>query len=618
MYTTSSGFNKVPPDPDDQDSLVSVRPRLKPVNVGVSSQSNESVRVTLGSLGSRTEACQNLATVRPLLGSEHHESRLLASSCSSFEQEHQRFQQPSLMTENDSKIALLERELYLAKRLSELEKREQEVSRIFRNVDNKHDIKIKSDPLQGFGSIEVAGGDKFDMKEDMFRQIEKSRREEVARLTREKMYENIPNRTSDTEVTRQKVRQMLERKKKEVDLRHGIESSTSSSIQNFLPKSSDVTQEIFESDSGEDIDYDQLECTAYKQHGNDIFPQSHNTGYVEQSSLPLKEKVQEQLKIWDSIKREREEEEKRLHNMKNSKVVREQEEILRQINERNEAEKNEEALTFKLIAEMTLNDQQQQTEDPHFKPSSARSSRNPAVPLPMAAAAPAGVWGGGPKFKPSARSSKNTAVPQPMEVAAPAGAWGGGEWSVVGAKVKEKMASLKYAAELDLRMRQNSAQTQAMRDWRKEMLEKEEVERKRQVKQWEESQKIKTVKNGQIFHPVEDSRGGASFKEFLDVGRRQVSKDRATDKDGGISRGARRKSEGWQAAHGRESRRRISGNQKSTAEQQLEKAEEAAISREWEIATRKKDSGLSESRLYDEEGPNAKNNKYLKQKTRQR
>merc|ERR1712130_500220 len=108
------------------------------------------------------------------------------------------------------------------------------------------------------------------------------------------------------------------------------------------------------------------------------------------------------------------------------------------------------------------------------------------------------------------------------------------------------------------------------------------MERRRQVKQWEDSQKIRTIKNGQVSHPVEDSRGGAAFKEFLDVGRRDVSKTRANDMDAGISRGARRKSDSWQSVQGSENRRRVSGNQNIKAEQQFEVAEEAAVSREWE------------------------------------
>jgi len=393
--------------------------------------------------------------MHPPMGSEDHESRLC-----SFELEHQRFQP---MTKNDREVALLERELYLAQRLSELEKREQEVSRMLRNVDDKYDI--KSDPLEGFGSIEVTGNGQFSMKQDMFRQIEISRQEEVARLIREKVvHENI----------------------------QGIGSSASSAIQNLLPKSSDATHEIFESDSGEDIDDYQFERTASKQHGNDVFSQSLNMGNVDISLLPEEENLQEQHKIWESIKREREEEEKRFKKMKNVKVVKEQEEILRQIIERNKAEKEEEALTFKLIAEMTLNDQQQQTVHPKLKSSSAKSSKKPAVP-------------------------------QPLEVAAPTGAWGGGDWS----------------------------------------------------------------------------------------------KTRGNLKDERISRGARRKSDGWQAAPGRESGR-FSGNQKSKAEQQFEVAEEAAISSECETAARKKDRGLPDSRLHDEKGPKAKNNKYRMQKTRKR
>ena len=85
---------------------------------------------------------------------------------------------------------------------------------------------------------------------------------------------------------------------------------------------------------------------------------------------------------------------------------------------------------------------------------------------------------------PATRPSITTTFSRP-ESYTPAGAWGGDGWSVVGEKAKEKMASLKYAAEMDLRKKQSAAQAEAMQEWRRNMMIREEEERRRQLRQWE-------------------------------------------------------------------------------------------------------------------------------------
>merc|ERR1719369_452701 len=310
------------------------------------------------------------------------------------------------------------------------------------------------------------------------------------------------------------------------------------------------------------------------------------------------EVVKEQERIWERIQQERRQEEENLKGMKHQEVVKEQEQILRQIQERIMANKKEEELTYKLLAEMSMSDQQQMMHPSVNAPTAKARATSPFV---------------------------STAFP-PLESYTPTGAWGGGGWSVVGEKAKERMASLKYAAELDLRKRQNTAQTEAMQEWRKEMMAREEEERRRQLRQWEENQKVKVVKNGEKF---QGSEGIATvpcptLKEFLIEGAGQSRGSRGKGKDGqdgSKELGARRKSESWQESLG--GRRRLIENQKSRVDVQereyLARAEQAALSQEWENATRRKEaSGASVNRVQEEVGHKSKNKKYLSQKTRQR
>merc|ERR1711909_48776 len=195
-------------------------------------------------------------------------------------------------------------------------------------------------------------------------------------------------------------------------------------------------------------------------------------------------------------------------------------------------------------------------------------------------------------------------------------------------KAKEKMASLKYAAELDLRKKQYTAQTEAMQEWRKEMMVREEEERRRQLRQWDENQKVKVVKNGEKFQGSEETATVPcpTLKEFLVQGggqsRGSGSRGKGKDgHDGSRELGARRKSDSWQESLG--GRRRLIENQKSRVDVQereyLARAEQAALSQEWVNATRRNETrGASVNRVQEEVGHKSKNKKYLSQKTRQR
>merc|ERR1712179_175912 len=191
-----------------------------------------------------------------------------------------------------------------------------------------------------------------------------------------------------------------------------------------------------------------------------------------------------------------------------------------------------EELTFKLLAEMSMSDQQQM-----MHPSANASTSKARATTPFV----------------------STTFP-PLESHNPTGAWGGGGWSVVGEKAKEKMASLKYAAELDLRKKQYTAQTEAMQEWRKEMMVREEEERRRQLRQWEENQKVKVVKNGEKFQGSKETATVPcpTLKEFMveSAGQNRGSRGKGKDgQEGSRELGARRKSDSWQDTLG--GRRRL-------------------------------------------------------------
>jgi len=625
MSTTRMCNSREPPD---QGHLVSVRPRLKFLGRGGTSDGSRSgSRVgmpsfddDLSSQSSSVATNQQVTALKHLLDSELAKapSSSASSSVESFGPVHVQVPLPAQtqaqqmpMPDKDLQIALLEEELTLVKRMAELEKRKQDAKLT--------DVQVKSsnEALSGFGSIEVVS-EPNKTREDvfMFQQIENARRDEISRLMDVKSKESLC-KTKENKVTKQQIRHMLERKKNEMILRSEMMHSSASSLQKNIGNVD--TQEIFESEESDLEDtfaMGAVKSTRYERYdddphrtgcvdigsfrGDDKVDFLHRTDTVDMGSI-LGENAREQQMILDKIQRERREEEENLKGMKHQEVVKEQEMILRQIQEQNIAKKKEEELTFKLLAEMSLNDQQQM-----MQPSAKATNTKAPAPTPFVSSA---------------------AFP-PLESYTPAGAWGGGGWSVVGEKAKERHASIKYAAEMDLRKKQKAAQTEAMQEWRKGMMVREEEERRRQLRRWEESQKVKVVKNGDKIQGSEVTGGAAvpcpTLREFLveGAGQSRGSRGKGNDGQGGNRElGARRKSDSWQESLG--DRRRISENQKSRVDAQereyLARAEQVALSQEWENATKRKEArGASASRAQEEAGAKSKNKKYLSQKTRQR
>merc|ERR1719369_2615066 len=111
------------------------------------------------------------------------------------------------------------------------------------------------------------------------------------------------------------------------------------------------------------------------------------------------EVVKEQQRIWEKIQQERRQEEENLKGMKHQEVVKEQEQILRQIQERNMANKKEEELTYKLLAEMSMSEQQQMKHPSANTPTMNARATTPFVstafpPLESESYTPTGARGG--------------------------------------------------------------------------------------------------------------------------------------------------------------------------------------------------------------------------------
>ena len=117
--------------------------------------------------------------------------------------------------------------------------------------------------------------------------------------------------------------------------------------------------------------------------------------------------------------------------MKQNEVVQKQQEILRKIQEQNLARKKEEELTLKLIVEMSFSDQRQQQQLQQFSNVASVATAYQVAATAYQAAVTALPTG-----------SRNRDVGHLLE-----------DWSVVGARAKEKMTSLKNAAELDNKRR---------------------------------------------------------------------------------------------------------------------------------------------------------------------
>ena len=212
----------------------------------------------------------------------------------------------------------------------------------------KADVNTGSVGLHGFGKF-VNDLDADDDSEDMFEQIEKARREELEKLSKNWLSQGSSIKfQSSKEVTKQKVSEMLQRKKREMSLRNGNFSSTGSSLKDSVLKNLEVQKngnEVFNSD-------EESESSPVKFVDATLTEENYDMVSL------LGEDISEQQMLWERIQRERSEEEDRVRGMKHNGVVQEQLEILRKIQEQNSAKKKEE-LTFKLIADMSLNDQRQ-------------------------------------------------------------------------------------------------------------------------------------------------------------------------------------------------------------------------------------------------------------------
>merc|ERR1719318_950236 len=312
--------------------------------------------------------------------------------------------------------------------MMELERREKEVNRMGRQVE---ELRMKEVALNGFGSFACES----ETSEDMFKQMETARQEELARLTKDKLKaESSSHYLQSNAVTKQKVREMLERKKREINLRNVTNSSAGSSLKDAFLKKTDVQKggnNLFLSD-------EENEPVAFA--GKDIHyedPTSLENGDL---TCVLGEDIPDQERIWERIQRDRREEEERISGMKHNEVVQEQQEILRKIQEQNLARKKEEDLTLKLIAEMSLSDQRQQQQQLRSNEASAVYTPYQAAYTPYQAASPPY------QAHPAAAAAKLSDVGHVGE-----------DWRVVGARVKEKVASLKIAAELDNNKRETAA-----------------------------------------------------------------------------------------------------------------------------------------------------------------
>eukprot|EP00092_Neocalanus_flemingeri_P028614 GFUD01031071.1.p1 GENE.GFUD01031071.1~~GFUD01031071.1.p1 ORF type:complete len:613 (-),score=234.02 GFUD01031071.1:191-2029(-) len=467
-------------------------------------------------------------------------------------------QQQVPRTERDRQIAMVEEELRLARHMMEVERKD----------------------LRGGGVLDVQGmvtGEdqarmdvtgcarqvRIDKRDEVFNQIEKARHEECERLFKEKCDQVFLARSSNSvqssskELTKQKVREMLVRKKREMGQRTETNSSTGSDYKDSLLKNVKVhrrIKEVFNSD-----EENEENTSAADTFADMHLPDSTSYNNIIDNDLTsvLGGDMPDQQMVWERIQREKREEEENVSGLRHNEVVKEQIEILKEIEEQNKLRKKEEELSLKLIAELSLRDKRQQQQQLE---SSTSATALTAADRGAAAVAP------------------------PLT--------SGEDWSVVGERAKERITSLKIAAELDRQRKERVS----LDDWRREMLEREEKERQRQQKKWEDNMKVRVVKSVDNFQAVEqDERKGPNLRDILVNGnttewnqRRKLGKDEQKRE-----LGARRKSEGLAEFEGErrkaaeELRQRI-----ATQEKELRaKIVKESLEREWELATRRKGNG---------------------------
>eukprot|EP00092_Neocalanus_flemingeri_P039304 GFUD01042790.1.p1 GENE.GFUD01042790.1~~GFUD01042790.1.p1 ORF type:complete len:544 (+),score=187.28 GFUD01042790.1:86-1717(+) len=229
-------------------------------------------------------------------------------------------QQLSLL-EREKQIALVEKELMLARRMMELERREQEVN------------EMVEEQRKGYWHVDVPSF------------VENENRVEL----------------ESNEVSTIKVRELLERKRRDLNYKKGISNSMGVTVRDAteIGVGDDKPQwQVFNSD--EENDSFELPSNKYCNDpaSDRRFKQHFNTAVVEASAVG--EEIPDQEELWNNIKREKEEEEERFNRLRQSEVAREQVEIFNKIKEAIECRRKEEELTMQLIAKLSLNDQRQQ------------------------------------------------------------------------------------------------------------------------------------------------------------------------------------------------------------------------------------------------------------------
>jgi len=290
------------PGQEDQ-ALVSVRPRLRTVGRGgriasaAGRESSHEDNLLSGLSVSR------LAPLRPPLVSGLPSASAFSGLTSrpgpvqQLLQQQVEHQQLVPLTERDRQIALVEEELNLTRRKIELEKREKD--RMVINVDEQ---RSSSSALNGFGRFANDFHENGNL--DMFEQIEKARREELARLrmNRSSQGSSIKTNTSQSsnEVTKQKVRKMLERKKREMSLRNETFSSAGSSLKESFLRNIEVQKsgnEVFDSD--EENESSHVETVATIASSDKYFDASNCLGGVNGIVSVCGEDIGDQRMLWE-------------------------------------------------------------------------------------------------------------------------------------------------------------------------------------------------------------------------------------------------------------------------------------------------------------------------------
>ena len=439
-------------------------------------------------------------------------------------------QQQQAMLDWDRQIAMVEEELKLTRRIMELDRKEQEVKEMARQVKEQRRSCMagelqRDNPITnmgeggnysngiGCGRVPVQVRSEGGEREEMFKQIEKGRKEELEKFRQEKsaqflLTKNKNNFQTSNDLTKHKIWDLLERKKREMNLRNESISSAGSSYNETFLRNVEVRRgsfkEAFNSDEENAGDANKLLPTF--THPNPCAPINNVDNNL---TSVLREDIPHPQKLWERIQREKREEEERISGLRHSEVVMEQQEILKRIQEQNQMKKKEEELTMKLIAEMSVCDQREQL----------LPNRNSTAAVNTALSA-AGTARGAASVAPPLWSS-------------------GGGWSVVGERNREKMVSLKISSEIDNQRKEKIA----MEDWRKEMLEREEKERRTQMGKLEENKKVRVVKSADSLQTVEqDVTRGQNLGDILVSGSlKEVNQRRKSSKDEQRKLGARKK-----------------------------------------------------------------------------